>query len=118
MKKYIPLLLATLCGCANFSDKVIVTTGTVLGVQLAENPATQLYEAKLGYARAEFVVAPTNGVPVLTELRINNIFSFTDAGIYQRTAIGSDAVKASMPLFLKNPNGTIDPNALKLIRPQ
>ncbi len=49
------LLLATLisllAGCATQKNNVIAGTGTVLGFELAQNPATSLYQAKLGYAR-------------------------------------------------------------------
>lgn len=113
MKRYLIVCLALLLtGCAAVNRNYVVTgTGTILGVQIAENPATQLYEAKLGYARAETALVPTNGVSVLMELRYSGIFS-RKGGIYQRLAVGETAVKqpgASL-MFAKDANGDVSTN--------
>src|SRR5215813_12918913 len=39
---------------------VLAATGTVIGVEIAQNPATQVPEAKLGYNRGELAFVPTN----------------------------------------------------------
>lgn len=125
----IPLLALTAC---NTSHSVIVNTGTVLGVQVAENPGTGLYEARFGYARTEFAYLPTN-LPratnethvgagakdvanVLMEIRMENLFK--GGLVYQRLAVGDDAVKqaGAALLFCKNPDGTIDLAALNAVR--
>lgn len=109
------LLLLTGCGAINHSY-VVSGTGTVLGVQIAENPATQLYEAKFGYARAEIALVPTNGPAVLMELRYSGIFS-RSGGIYQRLAVGAAAV--SQPgaafMFAKDADGNLSSNAIQAI---
>lgn len=123
MKYFHALLsLLLLAGCAH-NNTVVVGTGTVIGVEISENPATGLYQAKLGYNRGEvaFVPIPTNGLPpdVLTELRYAGIFART-GGIYQRMAVGATAVSqpgASM-LFAKDSAGNISAevaNALSTI---
>ncbi len=111
------LAVLLLAGCAAIDRNYVVTgTGTVIGVQIAENPATQLYEAKLGYARAEVALVPTNGVSVLMELRYSGIFT-RDGGIYQRLAVGDVAVKqpGASFMFAKDAKGTISTNAIEAI---
>lgn len=118
MKKLflLPIIL-TLLGCKAIDRNYVITsTGTIIGVQIAENPTTQLYEAKLGYARAEAALVPTNGVSVLMELRYGGIFS-KYGGIYQRLAVGDTAVKqpgASL-MFAKDAAGNISSNAVQAL---
>ena len=108
-------LILTGCGAINHSY-VVTGTGTILGLQIAENPATQLYEAKFGYARAEMALVPTNGGPVLMELRYSGIFS-RSGGIYQRLAVGAEAVKqpGAAFMFAKDADGNISSNAVQAI---
>jgi hypothetical protein len=119
------LLALTGCwtGCAT-SHSVIVSTGTVFGMTVSENPATALYEVRLGYARTEFAYVPsnrsnhTNQPPVgngakdtanvIMEIRMENLLK--GGLIYQRLAVGDVAVAqpgASL-LFAKAPDGTLD----------
>lgn len=117
MKMLLFTVIVLLTGCTAVKNGYVVTgTGTVLGVQIAENPATQLYEAKLGYARAEIALVPTNGVPVIMELRYSGIFSHS-GGIYQRLAVGADAVKqpGAAYMFAKDADGTISSNVVQAI---
>jgi hypothetical protein len=110
----IPALLV-LVGCAALKDKTVVTTATVLGVSVAQNQGTGMYEAKLGYCRAEFVLTDTNTTDILMEFKTSKLFSFTDnGGIYQRLAIGKTAVSAggSTAMFLKDRSGNFNTNAL------
>lgn len=134
MKNLAILLLALCAGCASERNNVVVGTSTVIGLSVAQNPASQLYEAKLGYARVEVALIPTNkrgtNAPttgngaadtanVLMELHYANIFSFTDAGIYQRLAVGSIAVAqpgASL-MFSKSPTGVVNPAVLTTLLP-
>lgn len=112
------LLIAVLAlsGCAIDRNYVVTGTGTVLGVQIAENPATQLYEAKFGYSRAEVALVPTNGVSVLMELRYSGIFS-RNGGIYQRLAVGDSAVRqpGAAFMFAKDAGGNISSNVANAI---
>lgn len=109
-------VLVLLVGCAALKDKTVVTTATVLGVSVAQNQGTGMYEAKLGYCRAEFVLTDTNNADILMEFKTSKLF--TDGGIYQRLAIGKNAVTAgaSTALFLKDKNGTVNENALSVIQ--
>lgn len=112
------LFLATAAvpiGCAN-RHAVVASTGTSIGVEVAQNPANQTPHAKLGYQRLEVAIVPTNrsgdidpggangpldhgaadSTDVLMELRYSGIFSMGDgSGIYQRLAVGKNAVTES-----------------------
>ena len=133
MKKWISLLFsaALLSGCST-PHMVIVNTGTVLGVAVAENPGTGLYEARFGYARTEFAYVPSNRARstnetnlgggakdvanVLMEVRMENIFK--GGLVYQRLAVGEEAVRqpGAALLFARSPDGTVDQSALNAVR--
>jgi hypothetical protein len=54
------LLAVALTGCTSVATQnVISSINTGIGISLAENPQTQLYEAKLGYIRSQFYSVPT-----------------------------------------------------------
>jgi hypothetical protein len=118
MKTCCALLAALLLtGCSAINHSYVVSgTGTILGLQIAENPATQLYEAKFGYARAEMALVPTNGPAVIMELRYSGIFS-RSGGIYQRLAVGDAAVKqpGAAFMFAKDANGNLSSNVVEAI---
>jgi hypothetical protein len=108
-----------LTGCAT-QNKILVATGTIIGVEIAENPATGLYQAKLGYNRGEVAFVPTtNGYTpdVLVELQYAGLFS-RSGGIYQRLAVGPNAVlqPGAMAMFLKDNSGKIDTNVLNAVK--
>jgi hypothetical protein len=106
-------LAMLLVGCAAMQDKVVVATSTILGFELAQNPATGMYQGRFGYARAEIALVPTNGVDVLTEIQFNNLMR--GGGLYQRMAVGSNAVRSSMFMFAKSANGVLDPMSAEAI---
>lgn len=117
MKTYALLAALLLTGCNAINHNYVVSgTGTILGLQIAENPATQLYEAKFGYARAEMALVPTNGPAVIMELRYSGIFS-RSGGIYQRLAVGADAVKqpGAAFMFAKDADGNLSSNVVQAI---
>jgi hypothetical protein len=105
-------LAALLSGCSTSKHMVLASTGTVIGLEIAQNPSTQMYQAKLGYDRAELALIPSNRASggtndvttgggasdvadVVMELHYNNIFSMSTSGIYQRLAVGKNAVNAA-----------------------
>ena len=131
-------LLFLLSGCATKEHYVVASTGTVIGVEVSQNPANQTPQAKLGYNRAELAIVPSDrptcvvkedqsevvcgatsgsakAVPdVLMELRYGGIFDLgPSSSIYQRLAVGNTAVRqpGAALLFAKGPDGSIDPNA-------
>ena len=117
----IVLGMLLLTGCATH-NKVLVATGTIFGLEVAQNPATGMYQAKVGYNRAEIALVPTNPTngytpDVLTELRMSGILSF-DMGIYQRLAVGPNAVSqlGAAALFSKDSKGVISSNAMDALR--
>lgn len=67
------LLLAAGSGCQTaVRENIISTINTGVGVTLAENPQTQLYEVKVGYIRSQFYSIPTSKT-VLEEDESNEI---------------------------------------------
>jgi hypothetical protein len=119
-------------GCAG-RHSVVAVTGTTIGVEIGQNPQTQMYQAKLGYNRGELAVVPSNRsateeagtarggakdtTDVIMELKYANIFSFTNSGIYQRLAVGSTAVAqpGAAFMFAKNASGDIDQQTAQAI---
>ena len=47
-------------GCQTSDHFVIASTGTVIGIEVSQNPANQKPQAKLGYNRSELAIVPTN----------------------------------------------------------
>jgi hypothetical protein len=127
-------------GCNLKGYSVVAMTGTVIGVDIAQNPATQTPHAKLGYNRGELALVPTNryenpqsnsggqngqnqgakdSANVLMELRYGGIFDLgASSGIYQRLAVGDIAVKqpGAAAMFLKNANGELDDKVVSAIK--
>jgi hypothetical protein len=120
---YLLVIPALLLGGCETKHAVIAHTGTLLGIDLSENPSTGLYHVKLGYGRSEFVFLPSNRAdgtndlpfgggakdvaPVIMELLMQNIFN--GGKVYQRLAIGEAAVNqpgASL-MFAKDADGTL-----------
>lgn len=127
-------LLLLFLGCGNNRHAVIAVTGTNIGVEISQNPANQTPQAKLGYQRSEIAIVPSNRsgdvepgsakggaadvADVLMELNYRNIFSFTNAGIYQRLAVGKTAVSqpGAALMFAKNERGEIKPEVAEAIK--
>lgn len=138
-----PCFTIVLIGCTNTQHQVLSSTGTVIGIDISQDPATQAPHAKIGYNRGEFAIVPTNRsqctkkkdseewectpqqgagakdtTDVLMELRFKSNLTFQgDAGIYQRLAIGSTAVqqKGAAFMFSKDDKGTVQADVAKYI---
>jgi hypothetical protein len=137
------VILAVLTsGCQHSPDSVVAVTGTVIGLEIAQNPSSQVLQTKLGYDRSEVAIVPTNKcsrttgnesstggtatadcnttgggaadtADVIMELRYSGIRSSgSDSAIYQRLAVGKNAVgsSSSILMFAKPPSGTSDPD--------
>lgn len=120
-----------LIGCGEKQGySVLAATGTVIGVEVSQNPATQSPQAKLGYNRGELAFVPTNrnggkdaggshngardSANVLMELRYGGIFDLGESsGIYQRLAVGDIAVaqQGAAVMFAKDADGSIKSEA-------
>jgi hypothetical protein len=128
----IPLLLSL--GCTTGKHYVIAATGTVIGLEIAQNPTTEMYQAKLGYDRAELAIVPSNRASgqkgdettghgavdttdVLMELHYGSIFSLQQSSIYQRLAVGSIAVSqpGAVFMFAKGKDGNLDPKVAESV---
>lgn len=123
----IAVAFLALAGCANNKHYVIATTGTVLGVDVSQDQTSGMYHAKLGYARTEVAVVPSNRssgktndvstgqgakdvAPVIMEVRMQNIFQ--GGGIYQRLAVGREACNqpGASFMFAKDASGNLSSN--------
>ena len=123
-----------LAGCAQ-KQAVIVHTGTLIGVDVSQSPQSQMYHAKLGFARDEYAFVPSNrttqtndvvmfgagakDVPdVLLEIDVRNILS--GGGIYQRLAVGPNAVTqpGAAVMFSKDSSGNISTNFASVLAAQ
>ena len=110
---------ALLAGCAA-PNSIVTTAQSVLGISVAENPATQLYEARAGIVLNQIAVVPcgTNSagglvVPdVIQEFRVNNLFA--GGLVYQRLAVGANAVNqpGAAMMFAKDSSGKLSTNAI------
>jgi hypothetical protein len=127
------LAIGLISGCTAGRHKVIAATGTVIGLEVAQSPANQSPQAKLGYNRAELAIVPTNRddepaaggngkgasdvADVLMELKYQGLLGGSSSGIYQRLAVGSTAVTqpGAALMFAKDAEGTVsDQNAKAL----
>jgi hypothetical protein len=128
----VPILALTLAvvlalaGCTPTRHAIVAATGTNIGVDVSQNPATNSPQAKLGYQRVEVAIVPTNRSAaeaagdagggaseygdVLMELRYGGIFDLGESsGIYQRLAVGTTAVQqpgASL-MFARDADGNV-----------
>lgn len=121
-------------GCAG-RHAVVAVSGTVIGVEISQNPANQSPQAKLGYNRGEFAIVPTNRsateepgtssggakdiADVILEIRYGGIFDTgPSSGIYQRLAVGPTAVAqpgASL-MFARDANGELPDKAADALK--
>lgn len=130
---FFAIISALASGCSG-RHAIYTATGTVIGVELSQNPQTQMYQAKLGYNRGEMAIVPTNrsgdkdagavasgakdAVPLILELRTAGLFTFSESGgIYQRLAVGESAVKQPGAAFMfgRGPDGHLSASAAKSI---
>jgi hypothetical protein len=114
-----------MCGCAG-RQAVLAVSGTVIGVEISQNPANQSPQAKLGYNRGEIAIVPTNRsataeagtslggakdiADVIMEIRYGGIFDTgPSSGIYQRLAVGPTAViqPGASLMFARDADGNI-----------
>lgn len=126
-----PLFAAA--GCQRvLRESVVATTQSMIGLSLAQNPASQSYELRAGYGRSEFFLVPTSkyvphegdeetagagahpdptGTPeVLAEIRIGGEAEPGAGGappaggrISQRLAVGREAVRSGAAAALLAP---------------
>jgi hypothetical protein len=117
--------LLLLCTGCHGRQAVVAATGTVIGVEISQNPQTQMYQAKLGYNRGEMAIVPSNRsgnaepgcvgggakdtADVIMELKYSGLFS-SSGGIYQRLAVGTTAVKqpGAAFMFAKDDSGKLE----------
>ena len=111
----------SLAGCRT-DPAVIAATGTNVGLDMSQNQVNQTPQIRFGYNRGEVAIVRTNGNPndvpnVVMELKYSGIFSTSNAGIYQRLAVGSNAVSqgGAALMFLRDSDGKIDATSASAI---
>ena len=106
-------------GCQTIHPAVVAATGTMFGLELSQNPATQTPQVKLGYNRAEIAIVSKEkyGEDVANVLMEFNYGGTTGNSLYQRLAVGDQAVKqaGAAAMFLKDANGNLSPAAAAMI---
>lgn len=62
IKTLIPLLAVSLVGCTTAlkSDKIVTVKSRIFGIQVGENPATQVPEVKFGFISTVYQMIPTS----------------------------------------------------------
>jgi hypothetical protein len=136
MKKEMIGLMAGLflVGCSTPQSCILVENTTGIGLVVKENPKTQMYEFWMSYINSVFGLVPTNrgwnkDVPaygdgakdtgnVIFETNFSNWFCFWNSqGIYQRVAIGDDAVKqpGAVAMFARNSSGNISNETIQAL---
>lgn len=123
------VLVAAMAGGCNLGvrHEVVAVTETNIGVDLSQNPANQTPQGRLGYQRVEVAIVPTGRsgnvdpgnnqqgaatlADVIMELRYMGIFgSGENSGIYQRLAVGKDAVSqpGAWAMLARDGTGKVD----------
>ena len=93
----VALALTMLVGCKTPPNYIVMTSGTTLGFDVSESPATASPQATLAYKRVELALVPcqTNYTPdALMEFRFESGM-FVKNYIYSRVATGPNATVAS-----------------------
>jgi len=121
MNRVLLLTLLAFTGCQTNPNRIVVHTGTAIGLEVAQNPSSQMYQAKLGYVRSEFASLPfTNGesADIIMELSYGSIFSLQNSSIKQRLAVGKIAVTqpGAFAMFARNNAGELDTNAVAVAK--
>lgn len=91
------LAITMLVGCKTPPNYIIMTSGTTLGFDVSESPATASPQVTLAYKRVELALVPcqTNYTPdALMEFRFESGM-FVKNYIYSRVATGPNATVAS-----------------------
>lgn len=109
------LAITMLVGCKTPPNYIIMTSGTTLGFDVSESPATASPQATLAYKRVELALVPcqTNYTPdALMEFRFESGM-FVKNYIYSRVATGPNATVAAPATLMmsKSRDGTLPPSA-------
>lgn len=106
------LAITMLAGCKTPPNYIIMTSGTTLGFDVSQSPATASPQATLAYKRVELALVPVgtnNYTPdALMEFRFESSM-FAKNYIYSRVATGPNAtVQTPAALMMaKSPDGTM-----------
>ena len=104
------LSLTMLVGCKTPPNYIIMTSGTTLGFDVSESPATASPQATLAYKRVELALVPcqTNYTPdALMEFRFESGM-FVKNYIYSRVATGPNATVATPATLMMSKSRTGD----------
>lgn len=108
------LAITMLIGCKTPPNYIIMTSGTTLGFDVSESPATASPQATLAYKRVELALVPCqpNYTPdALMEFRFESGM-FVKNSIYSRVATGPNATVAAPATLMMSKSRTGDLPAL------
>lgn len=113
------LALTMLAGCKTPPNYIIMTSGTTVGFDVSESPATASPQATLAYKRTEMALVPcqTNYTPdALMEFRFESGM-FVKNYIYSRVATGPNATVQTPAVLMmsKSPDGNLPTNSTFLM---
>lgn len=104
-----------LSGCKTSPNFVVVTSGTTVGFDVSESPATETPQATLAYKRVELAIVPvsTNGITpdVLMDFTFKTAIFSSSGGIHSRLAVGPHAT-TQLPaavMMSKDSSGSLPP---------
>jgi hypothetical protein len=107
-------------GCQTTQPAVVAATGTIFGLEVSQNAASQTPQLKLGYNRAEIAIVSKEkfGDDVANVLMEFNYGGGPSYSIYQRLAVGRTAVQqaGASAMFIKDASGNLSPEAAKQIK--
>jgi len=77
------LIGSLICGCSErlARENVFANTETNLGLSLAQNAKTQLYEVKMGYFRHELFFVPTSKTITYNDIKSNSFGTMLEAKV-------------------------------------
>ena len=132
------ILMAALATALTVSCKsqtcVVAHSATLVGLEATYLQQTQTPIGRLGYARSELAVVPTNRTAddqpksgmgggakdspnALMEFTFGGLFDFEGRGIYSRMAVGDLAVSqpGAVAMFARNEDGSINAEAIRAL---
>lgn len=131
--KYLLILIAVLPACSASRENITASVVNTIGVTLAQNETSQMYEAKAGYIRNQFYLIPTGKIiekgPAGDLQAVNALANVTpqvvsassvESGVEQLFigikskelfAVGKHGVEspAAVAMFLSNPSAESSP---------
>jgi hypothetical protein len=126
MKNFVKILsicamVFVMSGCISRPNQILLVTGTTIGFDVSEAPATSTPQATLAYKRVEIAIVPcpTNGIvpDVLMDFEFKTSIFTSGGGIHSRIATGQHATtqQAASLMMSRDKNGLYPTNLPTLL---